>query len=78
MSDFLWYSRLAVWAGALVLFAQALAGRGTSPLTALATICLALGFVSFLVALALNGRAAAAAKSSSSDEGDPRGGPSKP
>jgi hypothetical protein len=56
MSDFIWYSRLVVWAGMAVLLLQAITGRSSGFLTALAVAALSFGFVAFLVGLALSGR----------------------
>jgi hypothetical protein len=57
MSEFTWYSRLVVWAGALVLLSQAVSGHGPSFMTFLGVLCLTIGFALFLGGLALDGRA---------------------
>ncbi len=61
MSEFVWYARLAVWAGAVVLLAQAISGRGTSFMTLLGVILLTTGFAAFLGGLAVGGTASATA-----------------
>ena len=75
MSEFVWYSRLVVWAGALVLLAQAAVGRGASFMTLFATICLTAGFVAFLCGLAITGRTQPPGRTA---EDEPTRGPSKP
>jgi hypothetical protein len=54
-----------VWAGALVLLAQAVSGRGASFMTPLATIALSVGFVCFVAGLIM------ASGPSSAQESDP-------
>lgn len=57
MSEFTWYSRLVVWAGALVLLSQAVSGHGPSFMTFLGVMCLTIGFAVFLGGLILDARA---------------------
>lgn len=52
MSELTWYSRLAVWFGALVLFVQSITGRGLGIVTVLAVVAVAVGFVTFLAGMA--------------------------
>jgi hypothetical protein len=56
VSELTWYSRFAVWVGAVVLLAQAIAGRGAGVMSAFAVLILAVGFVVFLSSLGLAGR----------------------
>src|SRR5205823_3264193 len=55
MSDFTWYSRLAVWAGLAVLLVQSVTGRGVGIMTALAVIAPFSGLIAFLGGLARAG-----------------------
>ena len=64
MSEFTWYSRLIVWAGALVLLSQAVSGHGTSFMTFLGVLCLTIGFALFLGGLVLDARASPAVTNS--------------
>lgn len=61
MSEFVWYSRLVVLVGALILFAQAASGRAPSVLTLFAILCVSVGLVAFLTALIMTGDPAATA-----------------
>ncbi len=53
MDEVLWYSRLILWVGAIVLLAEAVSGRSAAFFSVVGTLCLAGGFATFLVALAL-------------------------
>lgn len=55
MDEGLWYSRLILWVGAIILLAEAVSGRAVALFTVVGTLCLAGGFVAFLAALALGG-----------------------
>lgn len=55
MNDVVWYSRLAVLVGALVLIAQAVTGRAVTLMTVLAVVLLCGGFVVFIAALSATG-----------------------
>jgi hypothetical protein len=52
VNEYVWYSRLAVWVGCVILLAQAIAGRGASVMTVAGVILLSLGFVAFVGTLA--------------------------
>jgi hypothetical protein len=52
VGEFTWYSRLATWAGALVLLVQGVTGRSTGIMTLVGVILLAGGFAAFLSGLA--------------------------
>jgi hypothetical protein len=53
MDEVLWYSRLILWVGAIILLAEAVSGRSAALFSIVATLCLAGGFATFLAALAL-------------------------
>lgn len=53
MNEIVWYSRVAVLVGALVLLIQAFTGRALGVMTLLAVVLLGGGFIVFLAALAL-------------------------
>ena len=55
-SEIVWYGRLLVWIGALVLLAEALLGRSTAISTILGVLMLSAGFLAFLAGLATEGR----------------------
>ncbi|HEX8918868.1 MAG TPA: hypothetical protein VF898_10225 [Chloroflexota bacterium] len=55
MSEFTWYSRLAVWIGAAILLVQAVQKQGTSFITLVAVLLLSLGFLAFLAGLSRDG-----------------------
>jgi hypothetical protein len=56
VSELTWYSRFAVWVGAVVLLVQAIAGRGAGLMSLIATLLLGLGLVVFLVGLVADAR----------------------
>lgn len=84
MSDFVWYSRTVLWVGAFALLVEAVTGRSEAVITVIATICLAGGFVGFLIGLAVSGRdttqedGALPAQPAGETVHTPLGGPSKP
>lgn len=57
LSEFTWYSRLAAWIGAAMLLVQSVLGRDAGFVTALAVCLLGIGFLCFLVGVAVDGRA---------------------
>jgi hypothetical protein len=54
LSEFTWYSRLAAWIGAAMLLVQSVLGRDAGPVTVLAVLLLGIGFLCFLVGLAMD------------------------
>src|SRR5579872_6310443 len=56
MSEFTWYSRLAAWIGAAMLLVQSVLGREAGPVTVLAVLLLGVGFLCFLIGLAVDSR----------------------
>jgi hypothetical protein len=56
LSEFTWYSRLAAWIGAAMLLVQSVLGRDAGPVTVLAVLLLGLGFLCFLIGLAVDSR----------------------
>jgi hypothetical protein len=60
LSEFTWYSRLATWIGAAMLLVQSVLGRDAGPVTVLAVLLLAIGFLCFLVGLAVDSHVPAA------------------
>ena len=61
MSEFTWYSRLAVLGGVLVLIVQSVSGRAVGALTVLAVLAVFFGLIAFLGGLAYDGSGPAAA-----------------
>jgi hypothetical protein len=55
LSEFTWYSRLAAWIGAAMLLVQSILGRQAGPITFLAVVLLGIGFLCFLIGLAVDG-----------------------
>lgn len=53
MNEIVWWSRLAVWTGAVVLLAQSVSGQSTNVVTALAVVLLMGGMLGFLGGLVL-------------------------
>lgn len=60
-SEFTWYSRFAIWAGAAVILAQSVAGRGAGLMSLLAVLLMGGGLVAFLAGLAWDTYAPASA-----------------
>jgi len=56
MSEFTWYSRLAIWAGAAVLLVQSASGRSVGLMTATGVVLLAAGLVFFAGGLLVDAR----------------------
>lgn len=56
LSEFTWYSRLSAWIGAAMLLVQSVLGRDAGPVTVLAVLLLGLGFICFLLGLAIDSR----------------------
>jgi hypothetical protein len=56
LGEFTWYSRLATWIGAAMLLAQSIFGRSAGPVTVLAVFLLGVGFLCFLIGLAIDSR----------------------
>ncbi len=56
LSEFTWYSRLATWIGAAMLLVQSVLGRDAGPVTILAVLLLGIGFLCFLMGLAVESR----------------------
>jgi hypothetical protein len=56
LGEVTWYSRLATWAGALVLLVQSVTGRSTGIMTLIGVILLAGGFTAFLSGLVSDSR----------------------
>jgi hypothetical protein len=56
VSELTWYSRFAVWVGAVVLLVQAIAGRGAGLMSLVATLLLGIGLVGFLAGLVVDAR----------------------
>jgi hypothetical protein len=78
VSEFTWYTRLATWAGALVLLVQSVTGRSTGIMTLIGVVLLAGGFAAFLSGLALDGRAARTRQPFQDDALLPEAGPTNP
>ncbi|HZU12741.1 MAG TPA: hypothetical protein VFB58_07860 [Chloroflexota bacterium] len=57
MHEIVWYSRLAVIVGAVILLVQAVTARSTPALTVLAMVFLIVGLLAFVAGLAMEGRA---------------------
>jgi hypothetical protein len=55
MNDVLWYSRLAVWMGCVILLAQSIANHGTNYMTLIGVVALTAGFGAFIAALSWQG-----------------------
>jgi len=51
MSELLWWGRLGVWVGALVLVVQAVTRQSTNAVTLIGVVLLAVSFIAFLFAL---------------------------
>ena len=51
MSSFTWYSRLAIWLGALILIIQAVLGESTNLVTLIGVLAVIVGLISFVVGL---------------------------
>lgn len=73
MHEIVWYSRLAIIVGAVILLIQAVTGRSTAALSVLATILLVIGLIALVSGLALEGRAESAPEKEESPQGDPSG-----
>lgn len=56
IDELLWYSRLILWLGAVILLAEAVSGRSAALFSVAGTLCLAGGFAAFLAALAFGGQ----------------------
>lgn len=56
LGEFTWYSRLAAWIGAAMLLVQSILGRDAGPVTILAVLLLGIGFLCFLIGLAVDSR----------------------
>jgi len=56
MSEFTWYSRLAIWAGAAVLLVQSASGRSVGLMTVTGVVLLAAGLVFFVGGLLADAR----------------------
>lgn len=55
LDSLLWYSRYAVWVGALVLLVQSVTGRSIAIISVVAVLMLAAGFIAFVGALSWAG-----------------------
>lgn len=53
MSEVAWWSRLAIWTGAVILVAQSLTGQRSNALTVVAVVLLCLGILGFVGGLIL-------------------------
>jgi hypothetical protein len=53
INDLTWYSRLAVWVGAVILLVQSLTGRALGVMTVVAVLMLSIGLLAFIIGLAL-------------------------
>ena len=56
LGEFTWYSRLAAWIGAAMLLAQSVLGRSAGVVSVLAVLLLGVGFLCFLIGLAIDSR----------------------
>ncbi|MGI8826988.1 MAG: hypothetical protein ACR2JC_15370 [Chloroflexota bacterium] len=56
LSEFTWYSRLAILGGCFTLIVQAVAGRGFAPLTVLAVMAVSAGLPAFIGGLIADAR----------------------
>jgi hypothetical protein len=57
VSEITWYSRFAIWVGAVVLLVQALAGRGTGFMSFISVVLMAGGLAGFVFGLIWDARA---------------------
>ena len=88
MSSFTWYSRLAIWIGALILIVQAVLNEPTNVVTLIGVLAVVVGLVAFVAGLIWDhfrrpGAEAVPAETMpaetvTSESEPPLGGPSKP
>jgi hypothetical protein len=56
VSEITWYSRFAIWVGAIVLLVQAVAGRGAGFMSLVSVILMSVGLAGFVFGLIWDGR----------------------